>query len=135
MTNTPVVTQFAAGTGLTQGGLSLPKGVAIDGLGHVWVVNGVSATSGGVSEFTVNTTGTPTITPLSPAGSATTIPVYGFGSAYGYQNPIQPVIDPSGNVWIATSAGSILNMLVGGAAPVVTPFASQIAKTSIGIRP
>ncbi len=136
ITNTPVVTQFAAGTGLTQGGLSLPKGVAIDGLGHVWVVNGVSSTAGGVSEFTVNTTSsTPTVTPMSPAGSAATMAVYGFGSAYGYNSPLQPVIDGSGNVWITTSAGNYLNLLVGGAAPVVTPYASQIAKTAIGSRP
>jgi hypothetical protein len=129
-TNTPVITQYTATAGTTNGGLATPYGVSIDGVGNVWVANYVGATSGGVSEFVPSNSGT-TLTPLSPSGTA----VYGFGSQNAYAKPVGTAIDPSGNVWIAAEGGSVLNVLVGAAAPVVTPTSLQVKNSAIGIKP
>jgi sugar lactone lactonase YvrE len=141
-TTTPVITTFTGSTNTAvataggQGGLDSPSGVALDGVGNVWVVNRLSsATSGanGVSEFVPTTTaaGVTTVTPLSPSAAG----VYGFGSGAGIGGANQPVIDGSGNLWITTTAGSYLNFLVGVAAPVVTPTAVALKNNTIAVRP
>ncbi len=129
----PYVSQFAAGTGTTQGGLDAGQNIAIDGLGNVWIANKASSSTGGVSEFTPTTTsaGATTIVAKSPAALAT----YGFGATYGYSAPVGVAIDASGNVWVETSGGSYLNFLVGAAAPVVTPNALSVKNGKIGVRP
>ena len=129
----PIVTNFASGTGTTQGGLDGANNVAIDGLGNVWVANRASSTTGGVSEFTPTTTatGVTSIVAKSPAGTA----VFGFGSTYAYSGPLGVAIDGSGNVWVETGGGSYLNEIVGAAAPVVTPNALSIKNGKIGLRP
>jgi hypothetical protein len=133
----PVITQYASGSSSSGGigGLYDPNGVAIDGAGNVWVVNGPGGTLGGVSEFTPANSGT-TLTALSPTGTN----IYGFLNAgYGgtpfVESPGAIAIDSSGNVWVGTSAGSYLNYIVGAAAPVTTPYATQIKNSAVGILP
>lgn len=120
----PTVSQYTGQA--ANGGLLNPSGVAIDGVGNVWVANAVSTTAGGISEFVPSSNGT-VLTPLSPAG------VTGFGASNFASGPTMPVIDGSGNVWLASKGGSYLYVLVGGAAPVVTPAAANISK--VGTRP
>ena len=43
-------------------------------------------------------------------------------------------IDPSGNMWLATFDGSVVEF-VGIAAPVVRPLATAVATNSFGVRP
>ena len=133
---TPTVTAFAAGAGVGQGGLASGNGVAIDGLGNIWVANTVGTNTGGVSEFSaVVTNNVPVITPLSPSGATSSAPIYGFGSAYGWGKPSQPRIDGSGNVWLENNGNSYLYYLVGIAAPVVTPTSLAVKNGKIGVRP
>jgi len=132
----PVVSGTTAGAGLANGGLAGAANLAIDGNGNLWVANNVSSGTGGISEFAVSvnsTTGTATFTPLSPAGSTSAI--YGFGSVSNYPHPEGTVIDLSGNLWIETGGGSPVNYLVGVAAPVVTPLATAVSTSKIGVRP
>jgi hypothetical protein len=131
----PTVTQFLMGlNGNAEGGLFGPQGMAIDGEGNLWVVNangtGSTAAGGGISEFVPSSNGT-VLTPLSPSGAG----VWGFFSNAGIGAPIGASIDGSGNIWFKTKNGSKLYYLVGAAAPVVTPLASQVANSKIGIRP
>jgi len=131
----PTVTAFASTAGSGLGGLSNAAGVAIDGLGNVWVANNVSATAGGVSEFAPTLNGSvPTLSPLSPTGTSVS-PVYGFGSSYGWGKPTQPRIDGSGNVWMENNGNSSIFYLVGIAAPVVTPTALAVKNGTVGTRP
>jgi hypothetical protein len=118
-------------TGGASTGLYNPYGMAIDGSNNVWVVNkGTNTTYAGVAEFATNGT-TGTATQLSP-GSST---VAGFGgdvSSY-LGAPENIVLDSSGNVWFATTAGSYLYYVVGIASPTITPLASMYAH--IGTKP
>lgn len=124
------VTTFTASSGTTNGGLASGTGVAIDGLGNVWVANNVGTTTGGVTELAPSNNGT-AVTAKSPAGTS----IYGFGSQYAYPHAIAPVIDRSGNIWIEVQAGSYLYGLVGGAGPVVTPKVLAVKNSLIGQRP
>jgi hypothetical protein len=128
----PTVTQsFTGGAGT---GLNLVGQLAVDGNGNVWAINKSTSAStvgtAGVAEFaTSGTTGTVTL--LSPAGAA----AMGFGSTFGgYQgSPVGVALDPSGNVWFASSAGSYLYSVVGIAAPTRTPLSASYAH--IGTKP
>ena len=97
-------------------------GLALDGLGNVWLVN---SGSNGVSEFLSSGR------PQSSAG--------GYGSS-ALANPYRLAIDRSGSVWVAnlggssTSAGMITQM-VGVAAPVVTPQSLAIQNNALNQRP
>jgi hypothetical protein len=127
--------------------LLLPKFPAVDGLGNVWVGNGVgpnnttALTGGSISALTA------TGAYLSPSNGGSTTIAPGF-THLGLNFPAGTAIDPSGNVWVANNApwtaactnplttpsGTLLSggntcssvfELVGAAAPVVTPIASQ----------
>ncbi len=136
----PTITTFTGGTATTatgtggQGGLDLPVGVAVDGLGHVWVANRLTSNAAtGISEFAPTTTGTTTtIVPLSEGG--TVAGQFGFqgGSSVGINGL---ALDSSGNVWFQAAAGSYLYHMVGAAAPVVTPVSLAIANNALGTRP
>lgn len=139
---TPTVTTF---TGTTQavatgvagtGGLDNPSGVAIDGLGKVWVANRVSSTTlSGVSAFKPTTDPVSLVTtavPLSPGG--TVAGQFGF-QVFGAPSISNLVIDGSGNLWLTNTAGSSLYHMVGAAAPVVTPTSSAFGNSKIATRP
>jgi hypothetical protein len=115
------------------GGLDNPSGVALDGLGNVWVANRLSSTLvGGLSEFATTTiSGTTTATALSPGGVAGE---FGFNdfAALAAQGI---VIDSSGNLWLETTGGNALWHIVGAAAPVVTPIALAIKNGTLATRP
>jgi sugar lactone lactonase YvrE len=91
----------------TQGGLSSPTWVAIDGGDNVWITN--AGNSYALSEF-------------NNAGTAIT------GSS-GYQsgnldNPSFVAIDPSGDVWVPNQGANSVTEIIGVAAPTVTPLSA-----------
>jgi len=130
-TNTSTTT---ASTGA--GGLDNPTGVALDGVGNVWVANRLSSTTvGGISEFSVSTN---TATP--PVTTATTLSPGGLAGEFGFNdfNALAAqgiVIDGSGNLWLETTGGNALWHIVGAAAPVVTPIALAIKNGTLATRP
>ena len=118
--------------------LNDPQGVAIDGLGNVWIANygnasistlGYTYSSGTHTDF----------------HATSTVPyLHGTNNGGTMINPIGIAIDNSGNVW--TSNGCItatgctpgsftLSELVGAAAPTVTPLANGIDNNTTGTRP
>lgn len=114
------------------GGVDNPVGLQLDGAGNIWVVNRLSSTLSGVSELVPTTTGTTTTaTALSPSA----VGAFGFGTSNGYSGANGLAIDPSGNVWIMTTAGSALNYIIGAAAPVVTPISVQAQRNAFAVRP
>ena len=126
----PTVTAYPIGTnGSTMGGLYGPQGMAIDGIGNLWVVNS-GANGTGISELAPSNNGT-SLTPLSPSGTG----VWGFLSGSSLSTPIGAAIDSSGDVWFKTKGGANLYYLAGAAAPVVTPIASMVGTSFIGERP
>ncbi len=123
-TSSPTINSFSQGShGATQGGLGGPRGMAVDGAGHLWVANAPNGIAnnteigGGLSEFSVSGSGTvPVLTPMSPSGNY----VFGYGSNVTWVEPVGAAIDASGNVWVKTIGGNTLNYIVGIAAPVTT---------------
>ena len=116
------ILSFANSTGLTTGGssgggLNGPVGVAVDGLGNVWVAN---AGNSSISEFT-------------NGGAAVT------GSA-GYapdtlSAPAGIAIDSSGSVWVTNGGNDSVTRVLGVAAPVVTPIVNAVINSTPGARP
>lgn len=106
------------------GGLQSPGALSIDGLGNVFVGNGVSATASGVSEFTSSGT------PLSPTNASTGMPAFGF-NIYATDAGRAMQIDPSGNMWLGTASNSYEVHMVGLAAPVVTPTAAAVTPGTV----
>jgi hypothetical protein len=119
------------------GGLQAPISMAVDGLGNVFVANGVSlAASGdvvpgsGISEFTGS--GTPLSPTNYPAPASETsscanvgagMPAFGFSQDNTFSSVgASLTIDSSGNVWpgAAWDSQAVVHM-VGLAAPVATP--------------
>jgi streptogramin lyase len=88
-------------------GLSLPTGVATDGVSNIWITNGVAA--GSVAEL--NSSGTV----LSPTT--------GFGSL---NTPVSIGVDASGNLWTANLGDNSVSEFVGIASPIATPIAATV---------
>ena len=108
-------TGAAAGT-LSGGGLAAPNGIAVDGLGFIWAVDG----SGTLAVF-------------NAAGTAVT-------PATGYQggntsSPSSITIDSAGSVWVVNAGNGTVTKFFGGAAPVVTPAVTAITNNTLGTRP
>ena len=105
----------ASGSPFTGGGLSVPQGIAIDGLGNAWIINRYT----GLSTFSNSGTA------LSPAAILGT----GLGGNYAL------AIDISGNIWVANTSGSCsIVEFIGIAAPVVTPIAAAVMNNTLGKR-
>jgi hypothetical protein len=102
--------------GYTGGGLNAPASIAVDGAGNVWVANPGRIGSGNITEL--SGAGTPI------TGSSGYEPGYGAGPM---------AIDGSGDVWVA-GTGSVTE-IIGAATPVVTPLATAVANSKLGIRP
>jgi hypothetical protein len=118
------------------GGLQAPMSIAVDGLGNVFVANGVVVgemgdvvPGSGISEFTGS--GTPLSPTNYPAPSSETSNCSGVGAgmpAFGFNqdNTFSGVganltIDSSGNLWPGSAYSQALVHMVGLAAPVATP--------------
>jgi hypothetical protein len=101
----------------TGGGLSAPVGVAVDGLGNVWVANSGNST---VSEF-------------NSAGTAVTA-----STAYASDTLSTPggiAIDSAGSLWVTNTGGNSVTEILGAAAPVVTPAVNAVTNSTLGVRP
>ena len=109
-------------------GLQSPAALSIDGLGNVFILNGVGATASGVSELT--STGTQ----LTPTNAGAGMPAYGL-NIYSTDAGRAGAIDQSGNFWTGTGSNSYEVHMVGLAAPVTTPLATQVGTNKIGQRP
>lgn len=111
-------TTISPSTGYRGGGLSVPQGIAIDGLGNAWIINRYL----GLSEF--SSTGTALSPTTTILGSST------YGGSYAL------AIDSSGNIWVTNQAGSCsIVEFIGIAAPVVTPIAAAVKNNTLGTRP
>jgi streptogramin lyase len=112
------------------GSVNKPTYVAVDGVGNVWVTNNTSS-PGSVSEIVG--TGANIGTVLSPV-SAT--PPLGFSHA-GIASANGITIDPSGNVWVASSVAATGGVfeIVGAAAPTVTPISLALKNGAVGAKP
>jgi DNA-binding beta-propeller fold protein YncE len=103
----------------TGGGLNTPQGIAVDGLGNVWVANNAGKS----------------VTELNNSGAAFS-PSTGFiGGAIS--SPFSLAIDGSGNVWVSNNAAgsNSVTEIVGAAAPVVTPLALAVENSTLGKEP
>jgi streptogramin lyase len=103
--------------GFSNGGLGGSSGIAIDGVGKVWVSNN----------------GTNTLSGLSNNGT-----LLSGSTGYlvtGLNNPISLAIDGSGNVWVTNAGNNSLTEVVGAAAPVVSPLSAAVENGKIGSRP
>ncbi len=109
----------------TFAGLDSPTSMSIDGSNNVWVGNGVTSTTSGISLLT-NSSGTNiALSPdLNVDGS------YGFNT-YTTDAPTAMAIDPSGNIYIGSGRNSYSVHTVGAAAPVVTPLSVNSGKGAI----
>jgi hypothetical protein len=83
----------------TGGGLNAPEGVAIDGLGGVWVANFVAD-----SVTKLSSSGAP----VSPSAGY----IVGYSSVPGVSGFL--AVDASGNVWVPNSIGGVVEMSSSG---------------------
>ena len=112
---------------VSTGNLNAPQGIAVDGANNAWVVGNstnTGATSDSLEEFSVSlASGSGNI------ASINTLADYIFPSTASpfphYEHSVS--IDPSGNLWISSGTSSVnwVTVVVGLAAPVVTPLTFQ----------
>ena len=100
-------------TGFTGGGLNFPIAIAVDGSGSVWIANLASS----ISRFSNSGV------PISPST--------GYSVGPHFLNAI--AVDSSGSVWVTTDTA--VEVFIGAATPVVTPFATAVKNNSLGARP
>jgi hypothetical protein len=131
----PTVTNVNAGSASTTyannnnfAGLQSPAALSVDGLGNVFILNGVSATASGVTELTG------TGTQLTPTNAGAGMPAFGL-NIYAIDAGRSGAIDESGNLWTGAASNSYEVHMVGLAAPVTTPLATQVGTNKIGQRP
>ncbi|HEY0308099.1 MAG TPA: hypothetical protein VGB94_08060 [Acidobacteriaceae bacterium] len=137
--DTTSATSVTSTTGL--GGIVSAYGVAVDGNNYAWIES-YPSTGGNVAVLSASTGGTPTIG-LAPILNGTSASGLGFAftaaSTPFPRSPHNAAIDPSGNMWFfgnsLTSQYTYVSVLVGEAAPVVTPLALSLASGMIGQKP
>jgi len=111
----------------------------VDGNNNVWVSNYEIGTIG---EAKVAPGTTPVVTSMAPQS--------GSGYTHTISNGSGLAIDPSGNVWLANNGsggtyvgsngvtipvGNSLVVVVGAAAPVITPLAEAVSSNKLGQKP
>jgi hypothetical protein len=109
-------------------GLQSPDAITIDGLGNVFILSGVVTTASGLSELT--STGTQ----LTPTNAGAGMPAFGL-NIFATDAGRAGAIDPSGNFWTGSASNSYAVHMVGLAAPVTVPIATQVGNNKIGQRP
>lgn len=96
--------------GYSGGGLSYPRGIAVDGAGNVWVAN----------------QGGNTITELQGANGSNPgqaiSSTNGFGKDAHLEEPYRIALDASGNVWLTNYGLATITQFLGMATPVKTPL-------------
>jgi hypothetical protein len=120
--------------------VSLPQGIATDGLGYEWIAN---AGNGSVSIMngSDNTGGGNDYTQVSPVAY-----LHGTGNGGTMTQPYGLAIDGAGNVWVSnvscttapagcTATGFTLSELIGAAGPTITPLSLQYAGAFAGSYP
>ncbi len=118
-----------------------PTYMEVDGNNNLWVA---SQSFAAVASASINTSGTtPVITFLTPSVTGWE---HTFATAYGL------AIDLSGNVWVTNTSssatytgqaggpttpytGASVTVMIGAAAPVITPLAERIAANMLGQKP
>jgi hypothetical protein len=150
----------SSATGKSGTTLTTPARLAVDGNNNVWVTNtsNISVTeatfnssTGTISFLTPGYGGNPTIGTGTQFGNNTS-GAYGIGFLHQVASPTGIAIDASGNVWVANQSnnGSIAytsangskpftglstTVIVGAAAPVITPKALAVKYNKIGQKP
>jgi len=105
-----------SGSGITNGALTNPYALAIDGAGNVWIANGYSEVQ---TEFN-------SVVELASSGSLNMYIAHPT-SARGYLDlPESIVVDSTGSVWISDGDTNTVTLFVGVATPVVTPLAANL---------
>ena len=142
------------GSGLTSsvsskfpGGLVAPRSSAIDGANNYWFGMGYPVVNVGSTIFaiaeadsTLNSLSPPGVVPSTCASSGTNCPTTGGFQKTGLlptgtSSSVRSIaIDPSGNVWAPSSAGSMVE-IVGAAVPVVTPIVSAVVNNTLATKP
>jgi PKD repeat protein len=103
-------------SGFTNGALTNPYALAIDGAGNVWIANGSSAVQ------TVDNS----VVELAPAG-AQAMYIAHQNSPRGYLDLPQSIaVDSTGAVWLSDGDTNTVTQFVGVATPVVTPLAANL---------
>jgi len=105
-------------TEYTGGGLATTGAVAVDGANNIWVAN---LNQHYVSEFTNSGT------PLTGTG--------GYAGGFGSNGGNRVAIDGSGNVWLPVPNGNNVVVMVGAAAPVITPLVTAAKNNQVAQRP
>jgi len=100
------------------GGIYHPQGLAIDGVGNVWVLNHLSRPQIPLPPLSLSElAGAQTTTPGAPL-----TPSAGIGGGANLSLAFAIAIDASGNIWVTNTGSKTLTEYVGLAAPVKTPL-------------
>jgi hypothetical protein len=143
--DTTAATSLTSAAGV--GGIATATAVAVDGQNQAWV--STSGATGTALEYYFPalsaTLGNPITIGLAAPFNGTGNSGLGFAAPLAAspfpKTPKSMAIDPSGNVWYFNSSGNTatpynwVSVLVGQAAPVITPLALQVKANMIGQKP
>jgi hypothetical protein len=105
-------------------------GAAVDGNGNIWITNRGSI----APYYNSGVAGNNTIVELNSTGVAIS-PSTNYTLGGILNDPLNLAIDLSGNIWITNYGGNQIVELVGGGAPVVTPFSVASTNGKLGAKP
>ena len=146
-TTTPFFTvkTIDSGNGTASGTAELTStfGSAVDGNGNVWFANragnggAIGNTPGENTLLVLNGTNGLAISPPQNYVPEAQYPNSGGGTAFTpvLDGSLNVAIDPSGNVWITNYTGGSITVIIGAAAPVVTPLSLAAGDNVLGTKP